>query len=225
MTGTLVNVAAIITGSLIGIIFKAKIKKKYTDIIFQAIGLFTMLVGVSMALKTNYLIIMVFSLVTGSLLGLFLDIEQKLQKLSNKLSTKVRFGNEHFSHGLVTAFLLFCMGSMTILGAFEEGSGQQPNLLLAKSLMDGMSSVALAAAFGIGVMFSSIPLFLYQGGLTLLAYFFSNTVSQVYINELTAVGGILLIGLGLNILNIAKIKVINMLPSLVIAVLLVYIFL
>jgi hypothetical protein len=125
---------------------------------------------------------------------------------------------------MITAFLLYCMGSMTILGAFEEGLGGEPNLLLAKSVLDGFSSVALASALGIGVMFSILPLLVYQGGLTVLAAQLQDVFTELVIDELSAVGGLLLIGLGINILEIKRLRIMNMLPSLVIIVVLTLIF-
>jgi len=133
--------------------------------------------------------------------------------------------NEKFTEGLVTAFLLWCMGSMTILGAMEEGFGNHPNLLLAKSVLDGFSSIALSASMGIGVMFAAIPLLIYQGGLTLLASLLGDFVSDAVIAEITAAGGLLLIGLGIDILEIKKLKILNMLPALVVAIILAAVFL
>jgi len=224
MTGTLINAAAIIVGSLLGLIFHAKISKKYITIVFQGIGLFTLFIGFDMALKTDNYLIMVFSIVVGGILGTFLKLEFQINRLSDYIKTKTKSDNSKFSEGFVTAFLLYCMGSMTILGAFEEGMGNAPNLLLAKSLMDGISSIALVAGLGIGVVFSVIPLLLYQGGLTLFANLLNDRLSELMINELSAVGGLMLIGMGLNILGITKIKVINMIPSLVVVIVLVYFF-
>jgi len=169
MTGTLINAGAIIAGSIIGLIFHAKISEKYVKIVFQAIGLFTFFIGIDMALKTQNYLLMVFSLVLGAIIGTFFKLESKINDFSNFIKGKVKSDNSKFSEGLVTAFLLYCMGSMTILGAFEEGLGNPPNLLLAKSLMDGVSAIALSAALGAGVIFSVIPLLIYQGGLTLFA--------------------------------------------------------
>ena len=177
-----------------------------------------------MAFKTEHYLILIFSLILGSIIGQLLDIDAWLTRISESLKKKWHSKNDKFSEGLVTAFLLFCMGSMTILGAIEEGLGGNPNLLLAKSLLDGFASIALAAALGFGVMLSVIPLLVYQGGLTLCARLFEQSVTLPIINELTAVGGIILIGLGISILEIKKLKVINMLPSLVIVVILTIIF-
>jgi len=224
MIGTFVNVGAVILGSTIGIILRKKLPEKLTTIAFQAIGLFTIFLGITMAFKTEHYLILIFSLILGSIIGQLIDIDAWLTKISESLKKKWHSKNDKFSEGLVTAFLLFCMGSMTILGAIEEGLGGNPNLLLTKSLLDGFTSIALAAALGIGVMLSVIPLLVYQGGLTLCARLFEQSVTLPIINELTAVGGIILIGLGISILEIKKLKVINMLPSLVIVVILTIIF-
>ncbi|MFA6400327.1 MAG: DUF554 domain-containing protein [Salinivirgaceae bacterium] len=225
MWGTLINAGAIIVGSLIGLLFHSRIQKKYIQIIFQGIGLFTLFVGIAMALKTNNYLVLVFSIVLGSIIGTLLNFENQINGFSGWIKKKIKAEDSKFTDGLVSAFLLYCMGSMTILGAFEEGLGNHPNLLLAKSLMDGISSIALTAGLGIGVMFSVVPLLIYQGALTFLAQLLNDRVSSVYINELSAVGGLMLIGMGLNILDITKIKVVNMLPALVIVLVLVWIFL
>jgi len=188
------------------------------------IGLFTLVLGMSMAIKGEEILLIIFSLVLGTIIGSLLDLDSKFQALSHWLQNKINLKNEKFSEGLITAFLLFCMGSMTILGAFEEGLGGRPNLLLAKSVLDGFSSIALSAGLGIGVMFSVIPLLIFQGGLTLLAAFLEQFFTPVIINELTATGGILLLGLGLNILELKEVKIMNMLPALIFIVILTIFF-
>jgi len=225
MVGTLVNVAAVIIGSIIGLVVHTKLPKRIITIVFQGIGLFTIFIGIKMALKTDYLLIMVFSIVIGSVLGELINIEKGINNLSEYLKRKIKLSSDKFSEGLITAFLLFCLGSMTILGSIEEGLGGKPTLLFTKSLMDGFSSIALSASLGIGVIFSVIPLLIYQGGLTLFAGHLQTFFAKTMINELTAVGGILLIGLGINILEILKLRISNMLPSLIIVILMVLIFL
>jgi uncharacterized membrane protein YqgA involved in biofilm formation len=225
MWGTAINVLTVITGSIVGLILHTRLPQKLSAIIFQVIGLFTLFLGVSMALKTANFLIMIFSLFLGVILGQWLNIEAGLNCLSERLKIRLKSKNDKFAEGLITAFLLFCMGSMTILGAFEEGLGGKPNLLLAKSLLDGFSSIALSAAMGVGVLFAVVPLLLYQGGLTLLAGLLKGFLTEPVINEMTAVGGILLIGLGLNILEIKQLKISNMLPALLVAVILAHIFL
>lgn len=225
MIGTLVNVGAVIVGGSLGLLFRRKIPERMFTIIFQAIGIFTLYLGVSMALKANELLIMVFSLVLGALIGEFLRLEERIEGISEKLKKKVGSGDANFSTGLLTAFMLFCMGAMTIVGSIEEGMGKEPTLLMTKSLMDGISAVALSAVLGIGVIFSVIPLLIYQGGLTLLAAMFGDVIPQAIINEITGIGGVLILGLGLSILDIKKIKVLNMLPALLVELFLCYIFL
>ena len=220
ITGTLVNVLAIIAGSLIGLLINKNLPKKITTIVFQGIGLFTIILGISMALKTNNFLIMIFSIVIGAIIGELLNIESKIESFGDVLKNRLKSKNEKFTEGFVTSFLLFCMGSLAILGSIEEGLGNEPNLLYTKSMLDGFSSIALAASLGIGVIFSAVPLLIYQGGLTLFARYVEDFFTTAMITELSAVGGILLLGLGLSLLDIKKISVSNMLPSLVIAVIL-----
>jgi len=225
MTGTIINVFTVIAGSLIGIVFSKKLPAKVIKLIFQSIGLFTIFLGIKMAFETSNYIIMIFSLIIGSIVGEWINIDKYMNRIGNNLKKKLKSDNQHFSEGLISAFLLFCMGSMTILGAIEEGFSGKPDLLIAKSLLDGFSSMALASAMGFGVMVSVIPLFIYQGGLTLLAKTLGNYSNEIIINELTAVGGIILLAIGLNILEISKVKAVNILPALVFAVVFAIIFL
>ncbi|PCH69085.1 MAG: hypothetical protein COC06_08185 [Bacteroidales bacterium] len=225
MIGTLVNVVAILIGGSLGLLFRTRIPERMFKIVFQAIGIFTLYLGVSMALKANELLLMVFSLVVGALIGEFLRLEDRLENLSELLKKKIGSKDDKFSTGFVTSFMLFCLGAMTILGSMEEGMGNEPTLLLTKSMMDGFSAVALAAVMGVGVLFSVIPLLIYQGGLTLLAALFGEVIPEVVITEIAGVGGVLIIGLGISILEIKKIKVLNMLPALLVEVLLCYVFL
>lgn len=224
MTGTLINAAAILLGSTIGIVLNARLPERFIKIVFQGIGLFTLFIGVYMALKTNNLFFMIISIVVGGVIGEGINLEKYITRFGDQVKNRFKSKNSRFSEGLVTAFLLFCMGSVTILGAIEEGLGGEPNLLLAKSVLDGVSSIALSAALGFGVAFSIIPLVIYQGGLTLLAAYFGDYFSETIINELTAVGGLMLIGLGITILGIKQLKILNMIPSLIVIVLIVYFF-
>lgn len=224
MIGTLVNTAAVIGGGVIGLLLKKRMPERITTIYFQAIGLFTLAIGASMAVEMQHILIVVSSLAIGSLLGEWIDIEQGAERLSNRIKHRFRIGSEKFSEGLVTAFLLFCVGSLTILGTIQEGTGGSPDLLYTKSLMDFFSAILLASAFGVGVTLSAVPLFLFQASLTLLAGYAGNFFTEEIILGLTSVGGILLIGLGINILGIQKIRVMNMLPSLVVVALLLWLF-
>ncbi|MEO0071431.1 MAG: DUF554 domain-containing protein [candidate division WOR-3 bacterium] len=224
MIGTIVNTATVIVGSLVGVFLHSRFPERLTKIIFQAIGLFTLFLGFAMALKTQKMLILIFSIVGGALIGELIDIDRHLSRFGEWLKAKLRISGKHFTEGLVTAFLVFCMGSMTVLGAVEEGLGKTPNLYFAKSLLDGFASVALAAGLGLGVLFSAIPLFIYQAGLTLLVRLLNTLLTERIAAEMTAVGGLILIGLGINLLEIKRLKVLNMLPALLVAILLTLIF-
>jgi uncharacterized membrane protein YqgA involved in biofilm formation len=222
MIGTLVNVGTVIVGSTVGVLVGFRMPERLAKIAFQGIALFAMAIGVSMAIKTANWLLLVVSVVLGALVGELVDIDRHLTRFGDWLKAKTRLKSERFSEGMVTAFLLFCMGSMTVLGAIEEGLGQAPNLLLAKSFMDGFAAIALAATMGIGVAFSVIPLLVYQGGLTLLAGSLQDVLADAVVTEVSAAGGLLLIGMGITMLEIKKVKVLNMLPALVFAGLLAF---
>jgi len=224
MLGTIANVVAIILGGILGILIKSRFPKKVNNIIFQVIGLFTITLGITMAIKTNNILIVAFSLIIGSVVGEIIDIEKYLESFSERLKNKLKNSSDKFTEGFITATLIYCIGPMAILGSIEEGLGNPPNLLFAKSVLDGVASIALASALGIGVIFSTIPLLIYQGGITLFASYVSNYLSDALIIELSAVGGILLLGLGMNIAEIKKFKVVNMLPSLLVVLVLSYFF-
>lgn len=231
MTGTLINAGAIIAGSLIGMLIRSRLPKKVITIVFQGIGLFTMALGVSMWLKSDHFLLAIISIVVGGILGQWIDIDKLLTQFSDfmhRKSSKSKVlevtGGSRFTEGVITAFMLYCVGSMSVLGPIEDGLGQTPTILYTKSLMDGISSIALASSFGSAIAFSALPLLLYQGSITLFASFFSKYLNDGVIADLTAVGGILLIGLGINILEIKKIKVTNLLPALVVVVVLSYLF-
>ena len=224
MTGTFINVLAVLAGGTIGLIIGSRLLERYSNVFFHVVGLFTLILGVSMAIKTEEPLLVIFSMILGALTGTFLDLQIRLDNFSNKLKNRFKISGDRFSEGLVTAFLLYCMGSLTVLGAIEEGTGNTPNLFYLKSLMDGFSSIVLASTLGVGVLFSSIPLLIYQGGLTLIASFAASSLTNSMVNELSAVGGILLVALGFNILNVKHFEVINMLPALLFIILLTLIF-
>ncbi|MCG8581183.1 MAG: DUF554 domain-containing protein [Bacteroidales bacterium] len=220
--GTLLNVITVAAGSAIGMVVGNRIPEKITKGVFQALGLFTLVLGVNMAIKGQMLMAIVFSLIIGTILGEWMSIESAVDGLSDKIKTRLKLENSKFSEGLLTAFLLYCIGSMTILGAIDEGMGKGSEILMTKAVMDGFSSIALASVFGLGVGMSVIPLFIFQGGITLLAYMLGDFIAPEVITELTAVGGILLVGLGINILEIKKIRIMNMLPSLIVIIIMVW---
>lgn len=225
ITGTLINVMAVALGSTLGIALHSRLPQRAVETLFQANGLFTIALGVSMALKANEWMIVIVSLLFGSVAGELLNLELIFNEKASLLGSRLKLGNQGFTEGMLTAFLLFCMGSMTILGAIEEGMSGRAELLYIKSLMDGISSVALASGLGWGVLFSIVPLFAYQASLTLLAAGFGQFMPDLMINSISSTGGVILIGLGLNLTGISKLRIINMLPALIFVILGTYLFL
>lgn len=222
MIGTIVNTVAVVAGGIVGLFLKKNMPERVTTIYFQAVGLFTLAIGISMAVKMDHILIIVSSLAIGSLIGEWLNLEKGVEQLSEYLKNRFRIGNEKFSEGLIAAFLMFCVGSMTIIGTIQEGTGGSSDLLFTKSLMDFFASILLASAFGAGVIVSALPLFVFQASLTLIAMFAGTFFTAKIVLGLTSVGGILLMGLGINILEIKKLRVMNMLPSLIIVALLLW---
>jgi uncharacterized membrane protein YqgA involved in biofilm formation len=214
MIGTFVNTAAVIAGSSIGLIIKKNLPEKYQVIYFQAVGLFSLLLGMTMALSISSPLLVVLSLVAGGFAGVKMQLEKRTERLGNYIQLRIRIKNEQFTEGLITSFLLFCVGSMTIIGAIEEGFGKTSNILLTKSIMDFFSAIMLASGLGVGVLFSAILVLLFQGGITLLVSIIGKDIPPEIVTELTVVGGIILIGLSFNLLKIKKIEIINLLPAL-----------
>ena len=222
MTGTLLNIATVIVGSIIGLAFGARIPAKLKETVIAGMGLFTAAMGLQMFLKTENPLIVLGALLIGTLLGEWWRIEDGLHKLGEfleqRFSREEDDGSNKFVRGFLTSSLLFCVGPMAILGSIQDGLTGDYNLLAVKSVLDGFASVAFASTLGIGVAFSSLIILVYQGGISLMAAQLDAIVTTSMMNELTATGGILLIGIGIsNLLEIKKIRVGNMLPALVIA--------
>ncbi|MDR1880680.1 MAG: DUF554 domain-containing protein [Tannerellaceae bacterium] len=222
MVGTLVNTAAVIAGSGIGLAFKKNLPDKYQVIYFQAVGLFTMLLGVKMSLAMASPLLVVLSLVVGGFAGMMMRLEEKAGQLGDYIKARLHSDNDRFTEGLITGFLLFCMGSMTIVGAIEEGFGKTSDLLLTKSIMDFFSAIMLASGLGIGILFSAVLLLLFQGGITLFVSVVGKDIPAEIVSEITVVGGIILIGLSINLLKIKNIGILNMLPALLFVALFVW---
>lgn len=218
--GTLVNVAAVIVGGTVGLILNDRLPLRIKSIVFQGLGLCTLAIGMSMALKMVNPVAIIFSVLFGGIIGAGLRLEERFEHFGDWLKSKVKSKNEMFTDGMVTAFLIFCVGSLTILGAFDEGLRGDTTLLFTKSMLDGFASIALAATYGVGVVFSIIPLFIYQYGLTLFAGAAQSFFTEPMIAQLTATGGLLIIGIGINLLELKRIPLTNFLPALVLAVLL-----
>lgn len=218
MLGTIVNVAAILAGALLGKFLEKGISEEVKHTVLQGLGLGVLLVGASMALETNKIIVVLVSLMLGAVIGELIGIERILDNWGNALEKKVSAngGAGNIARGFVAATLIYCVGAMAIMGALESGLTGNHDILYAKSLLDGVMSVVLASTMGIGVAFSAIPVFLYQGTITLLAQWVAQFMTEPIIAEMTSVGGVLIVGIGINILEIKTIRVGNLLPSILV---------
>ena len=223
-TGSLVNAAAIIIGSLAGMALHGRFPERFRLIVFQGLGLCVVLIGLQMALTVKNPLILIFSILLGGLAGEALRVDSAFERLGETAKTLLRSKNPAFTEGLVTATLIFCIGAMAIVGSFDEGIRGDATVLYAKSILDGFASVALAATFGSGVLFSFVPVLLYQGGLTIFAGMFQQLVTPLIISQLTATGGLLILAIGLTLLDIKRINLSNLLPSLVVVVVLTLLF-
>ena len=213
MLGTIVNTLAIIAGSLLGIVFRGGIPNKYQVTIMKAISLAVILIGLKMAFKTDAVLLVIFSLVIGSIFGEFIKIEDRLENLGKRLEIKFAKAGNGIAKGFVVASLVYCVGSMAIVGSMESGLTGNHQTLFAKSALDGLSSIIFASTFGIGVLFSSISVFVYQGILTLTSTLMKPFLIPPVIDQMSGVGGLLIMAIGFNLLEIQKIKVGNMLPA------------
>lgn len=223
---TFVNMLTVTIGSLLGILLKNIFTADIQDIVFQAVGLGTLLIGIKMALRLpeGYLLVFFFSLIIGAIFGQVIHVDLLFNSISESLKSAIGNSDAGFTEGLISAFLLFCVGSMTIVGALEEGLQQKRELLYLKSLLDGFSSIALASTYGIGVLFSIIPMLIFQGGITILSSRLKNIFSQPVMDCLSATGGMLIIGIAIHLLKLGKVNLENLLPSLVIVSVLAYYF-
>ena len=216
MLGTIVNALAILGGSLLGLLFSKGIADNYKEIILSGVGLSVLLIGVKSALVSNDLMVVIFSVIIGALLGEWWQIEKKLEFLGAFLEKKVTTKSsdtKSFARGFVTASLVFCVGSMAIVGSLESGLTGNHQTLFAKSVLDGVTSVIFASAMGLGVMFSAAAVFLYQGLITITAVFMKSFLVPETIAQMTSVGGLLIMAIGMNMLKITAIRVGNLLPA------------
>ena len=220
MLGVLVNVATVLLGSTIGLVFKKGISKKYSDAVMIGIGLCTVLIGISGMLKGQNVLVAIISMVFGALVGTALDIDGKLNSVGELMQKKMKKrddGKVSIAEGFVTASLLFCVGAMTIIGSLEAGLKGDNTTLFTKSILDLFSSMMLSASLGIGVMCAALFVFVFQGGLVLLSGLLDSVLSESAIAEITCVGSLMIFALGLNLMGITKVKVANYFPALIFA--------
>jgi hypothetical protein len=232
MLGTLINFTTVMVGSVLGLLVGGKLPQRFKTIVISAIGLMTLALGTASALKTENALIPLLALVIGSVIGELIDIDKWINRLGDRLKKQFdRSGSEQsFTFAFVLASLQFCVGPLTILGAINDGLSGDFSLLAIKAVLDGFSSIIFASTFGIGTIFAGATILIVQGSIALLAGELRpllvsvphvGMAAQPRVIELAAAGGVILIGLGLNILEIKRIKIANMLPALLIAPLIV----
>lgn len=219
MKGTVVNSITVMLGSGLGLLLKRGIPVKYHQTVLQGLGMSVLLIGLQMAFKTQNILIVIVSLVLGSVIGEALQIEDWLNRLGNWVTARFSSKGGNIGQGFVSASLIYCVGAMAVVGSIQDGLTGDATTLYAKSMLDGVMSVVLASTMGAGVALSAISIFLYQGLITVLAGWFSSVISESLIKEVTAVGGVLIVGIALSILEIRKINVANLLPAVPVAVL------
>lgn len=229
MTGTIINVIAVLVGGAIGLIFGSRIPERFKSTVIAGMGLFTAVMGLQMFLKSENPLVVLGAIIVGTLLGEWWKIEDGLQALGQTLEKRFSRDSEagagsRFVRGFMVASLLFCVGPMTILGSIQDGLTGDYNLLAVKSTLDGFAAVAFASTLGVGVLFSSLVVLVYQGGISLLAGTLSAVISEPMMNEMTAAGGVILVGIAVSsLLEIKKIRVGNFLPALAVAPLIVWV--
>jgi uncharacterized protein len=213
MIGTIVNAIAIILGSLLGLLFRSGIPDRFKTTIMQGLSLVVILIGIKTALVADALLVVIVSLAIGSVIGELLRIEDHLEDLGRRLEKRFSNRQDSVARGFVTASLMFCVGSMAIVGSLESGLTGNHQTLFAKSTLDGIASIIFASTMGIGVLFSAIPVLLYQGFITLTATFIKPLLIPSVIAEMSATGGLLITAIGLNLLGLMRIRIGNMLPA------------
>ena len=221
LLGTLVNTCTVIAGALIGMLLKKGIPKRISDTVFYALALVTIYIGISGSLAGKNTLIAVIVMVLGALMGEALDIDKRVNSIGKKLENKFDKGNQSstFAQGFTSASLLFCVGAMTIVGCFQPGIKGDNTILFTKSAMDFVSSMIFASTMGVGVLFSAVFVLVYQGLITLLAGVISPLLTDAVIAEMSCVGFIIIIGLGLNMLNVTKLKIMNFVPAIFLPIL------
>ncbi len=223
MLGTLVNAIAIIVGAVVGIVLKKGLPGRMTDTLMKGVGLCTVFLGISGSLKGENSLILILSIVIGTIIGEGIDLEDKINRLglwAERRFKKESNGEVSIAEGFVTASLLVCVGAMAIVGALQSGLMGDHKMLFSKSILDFIMAVVLSSTLGIGVAFSAGLVFLYQGSITLLAQWIAPFLTNTVIMEMTCVGSVVMIGLGLNIIGITKLRVMNYVPAIFVPIIL-----
>ena len=222
MLGTIVNSLTVILGCTIGLIVKNRLTTKISNTIMNGLALCTIYIGISGALSGGNTLIMVIAIAIGGIIGEIIDIDKCLNNLGYYIERKFKRNKEDdvsIAEGFISSSLLFCVGAMTIVGALESGLKGNHELLFTKSILDGISAIIFTSSLGIGVIFSSITVFIYQGLITIGAGFLAGILSTEVITNMSSVGGVIILGLGLNMIGVTKIKIANLLPSIFLPIL------
>ncbi len=223
-SGVIVNTITVLIGSGVGLLLKKGIPEKLNKAVMTAIGLCTIAIGVTGIMKGQNQLVMILSMVFGTIIGTLIDIDKRLENLGDRLSKKTKSNESTFSQGFVTASLLFCVGAMTIVGSMNAGISGDNQMLYTKSVLDLISSSMLAASLGFGVMCASVFVFVFQGGLVALSMALGSFLSDFAVAELICAGSVMITALGLNLIGVTKIKVANLLPGLVFVPLFCWVF-
>lgn len=213
MLGPIVNGVAIVICALAGRFLIKGLSGRFEVIIKKAIGLSIIYIGIAGAMENERVMLLIVSMVAGSIIGEWINIDKAMNRLGLWAEKKFGFGEGNFAKGFVTASILFCTGSMAIVGAMQSGLQGNHEMLYAKSILDGVISIVFASTMGIGVAFSAVPVFLYEGAIALGAGFIKDMLTTEIITEMSAVGSLLIAALGFNFLEIREIKVANMIPA------------
>lgn len=223
MIASIINALTVIAGSLLGRALGTRVGDHYRGVVFSAVGVVSLLIGISMALETQRFLYLVLSLVLGGILGTALRLEDRVYQLGEMLRRRFAAApaSHSFAQGFLVSSVLFCVGALTIIGAFQAGVEGDYELLLTKSVMDGFMAILLTTAYGIGVAFSAISILVYQGALTLAAGLLAPVVSPLMLSEISGVGGAMVVMIGINLLDLRTIKTADFLPGLVFVVLFV----
>jgi uncharacterized protein len=221
--GTIINAIAILIGGGLGLLFRKGFPERVSQTTLQVLGLFTLVVGLGMAIQGQELIMVLISLALGAGLGEWLDIEGRLDRFGSWLERRLHVTEGSPAKGFIYTSLLYCVGSMAIVGSITDGLKGDPSILVTKALLDGIISIPFAANMGAGVLGSALPVLIYQGSLTLLASKVQSFFTPIMVRELTSVGGLIVIGIGINILGLQKIRVGNFIPALLFIILILYV--
>lgn len=218
MIGTIANALAIVVGGIIGLLFKNVIPEKTSEALLKTSGLAVVAIGITLVSAGENFTLLIISLILGTIIGEFIDIEGKLDKFGAFVESKMKNKESNIALGFVTCTLVYCVGSLAIVGSIQSGLTGNHEILFSKAVLDGITAVTFAATMGVGVVLSGISVLIYQGAITILASLMQSLLSPIVVGEMTAIGGVIIMGIGLNFLIANRIKVGNLLPSIFIPI-------